>query len=128
MALYRFHVQQLSGYFEGCKFRHVPRTENDGADILSKLGSSRQAIPPVISLEHLRKPSIKPSPESESIFIPANPEPDVVPMDIDLGQSKGMPANPGTSQSDPGTSLPMSVKPMSVDEAIFTIHEVPSWA
>ena len=57
----------------------------------------------------------------------------MVPMDIDVGQSKGMPANLGTNQSDPGTSLPMSaeamsVEPMSVDEAIFAIHEVPSWA
>ena len=24
MALYRFHVQKISGYFEGCEFHHVP--------------------------------------------------------------------------------------------------------
>src|SRR3954467_387930 len=24
MALYRFHVQQISGYFDGCEFHHVP--------------------------------------------------------------------------------------------------------
>src|SRR4051812_49618812 len=50
MASYRFLVQQISG-------------------ALSKLGSTRQAIPPGVSLEHIRKPSITPSPESESIFI-----------------------------------------------------------
>src|SRR3954469_12629172 len=58
MALYRFHVQKINGYFVGCEFHHVPVAENDAADILSKLGSSRQAIPSSIALEHLRKPSI----------------------------------------------------------------------
>src|SRR4051812_136957 len=86
MALYRFHVQQISGYFDGCEFHHVPRAENEAVDVLSKLGSSRQAIPPGIALEHLRKPSIKPSPEYESIFNPGTQESDVVPMDIDLGE------------------------------------------
>src|ERR1041385_2562374 len=69
MASYRFLVQQISGYFEGCEFHHVPRANNEAADALSKLGSTRQAIPPGVSLEHIRKPSIMPSPESESIFI-----------------------------------------------------------
>src|SRR3954464_9088779 len=69
MASYRFLVQQLSGYFEGCEFHHVPRENNEAADALSKLGSTRQAIPPGVSLEHIKKPSITPSPESESIFI-----------------------------------------------------------
>src|SRR3954463_15715320 len=69
MVSYRFLVQQLSGYFEGCEFLHVPRANNEAADALSKLGSTRQAIPPGVSLEHIKKPSITPSPESESIFI-----------------------------------------------------------
>src|SRR3954465_13293341 len=69
MASYRFLVQQLSGYFEGCEFHHIPRANNEAADALSKLGSTRQAIPPGVSLEHIKKPSIIPSPESESIFI-----------------------------------------------------------
>src|SRR3954466_1119358 len=69
MASYRFLVQQLSGYFEGCEFHHIPRANNEAADALSKLGSTRQAIPPGVSLEHIKKPSIMPSLESESIFI-----------------------------------------------------------
>src|SRR3954467_7905713 len=69
MARYRFLVQQISGYFEGCEFHHVPRANNEAADALSKLGSTRQAISPGVSLEHIKKPSITPSPESESIFI-----------------------------------------------------------
>jgi ribonuclease HI len=99
MASYHFLVQQISGYFEGCEFRHVPRAQNDAADTLSKLGSSRKSIPPGISLEHLRKPSIKPSPESTSIYVPPGPE-EEVPMEIDVGASSD---NPGTLSSVPGT-------------------------
>ena len=72
MASYRFLVQQLSDFFEGCEFHHVPRAENEAADALSKLGSTRKEIPTGVSLENIHKPSIKPSPESESIFIPAD--------------------------------------------------------
>ena len=74
MASYRFLVQQISGYFEGCEFLHVPRADNEPADALARIGSTRQAIPADVSLQYLRKPSIKPSPESESIFMPAAPE------------------------------------------------------
>jgi ribonuclease HI len=68
MVSYRFYVQQLSGIFEGCEFHHVPRANNDEADRLSKIGSTRQDIPAGVSLEIIRKPSIKLSPESPSIF------------------------------------------------------------
>jgi transcription antitermination factor NusG len=167
MGSYRFLVQQLSGYFEACEFRHVPRAQNEAADTLSKLGSSRESIPPGISLEHLRKPSIKPSPESSSIYVPPSPE-EAVPMEIDAGtgsdnpgfgptyavsavfqsrdKGKGKmyqevvpvypgtaPAYPGTDPSVPGTSQPMeidyvSVEMMEIDQAVFTVREVPSWA
>jgi hypothetical protein len=99
MGSYRFLVQQMSGYFEGCEFRHVPRAQNEAADTLSKLGSSRESIPPGILLEHLRKPSIKPSLESSSIYVSSSPE-EAVPMEIDAGASSD---NPGTSLSVPGT-------------------------
>ena len=131
MALYRFHVQKISGYFDGCDFFHMHRADNEAADVLSKLGSSRQAIPPGIALEHLRKPSIKPSPESESIFIPSA-EPGGDPMDIDFGSTS---ANPGTHlpnlriPSDPATSAEaMAIEPMEIDEPIFPARSVPSWA
>ena len=118
MAAYRFHVQKISGFFDGCEFNHIRRTENESADMLSKIGSYRQAIPPGVSLEHLHKPSIKPSPESDSIFIPGNPEPDIVPMDVDAG-SKPLdpgtaPQNPGTAPQDPGTEPQDPGTPMDV--------------
>src|SRR3954470_19423397 len=72
MARYIFLVQQLCGFFEGCEFHHVPRAENEAVDALSKLGSTRKDIPAGVSLENIHKPSIKPSPESESIFILAD--------------------------------------------------------
>jgi ribonuclease HI len=99
MGSYHFLVQQLSGYFEGCEFRHVPRAQNEADDTLSKLGSSRESILPGILLEHLRKPSIKPSLESSSIYVPPSPE-EAVPMEIDAGASSN---NPGTIPSVSGT-------------------------
>jgi ribonuclease HI len=99
MGSYHFLVQQMSGYFEGCEFWHVPRAQNEAADTLSKLGSSRESIPSDISLEHLRKPSIKPSPESSSIYVPSSLE-EAAPMEIDADASLD---NPGTALSVPGT-------------------------
>jgi hypothetical protein len=73
MASYRFYVQQLCGFFEDCEFHHVPRANNDEADRLSKIGSTKQDIPAEVSLEIIRKPSIKPSPESTSIYVLGDP-------------------------------------------------------
>jgi ribonuclease HI len=41
MASYRFYVQQLCGFFEGCEFHHIPRANNDEAGRLSKIGSTK---------------------------------------------------------------------------------------
>jgi hypothetical protein len=69
------------------------------------LGSSRESIPPGILLEHLRKPSIKPLPESSSIYVLPSLE-EVVPMEIDAGASS---ANLGTALLVPGTRLTYTV-------------------
>ena len=74
MANYRFLVQQLCGFFDACELHHVPCANNEAADALSMLGSTQRSIPAGVSLEHIKKPSIKPSLESESIFIPASLE------------------------------------------------------
>jgi ribonuclease HI len=73
MASYRFNVQKLCGFFEGCEFHRVPRANNDEADRLSKIGSTKQDIPAGVSLDIIRKPSIKPSLESGSINVPEDP-------------------------------------------------------
>jgi ribonuclease HI len=80
MASYHFYVQQLCGFFESCEFHHVPRANNDEADRLSKIGSTKQDIPARVSLEVIRKPSIKPSPESTSIYVPGDPASTQVPQ------------------------------------------------
>ena len=74
MASYHFLMQQLSGYFKGCEFLHVPRNDNDQADALARIGSTRTTIPSGIALQRLLKSSVKPSPESDSIFVPTPPE------------------------------------------------------
>ncbi|KAK1660748.1 hypothetical protein QYE76_048907 [Lolium multiflorum] len=141
----------LSGFFDGCEFHHVPRANNEAADALSKIGSTRQAIPPGIALAVLKKPSIIPSPDSDSIFVPADPGA----VQPNPGAQKPNPPahmpNPGTSQSNPGASSPNSgaskpnppaSKPnpatmQSNPEAptqeallvsVFEIRCVPSWA
>ena len=80
---------------------------------LAKLGSTRLTIPPDVSLEHLYKPSIMPSSESDSIILTADPNP--TPRSTDPGairdavtvvtRSRAR-ANPGSSQPDPGSSQP----------------------
>src|SRR3954466_12169023 len=129
MALYKFHVQKISGYFEGCEFHHIPRAENDAADTLSKLGSTRQSIPPGVALEHLRKPSITPSPESESIFIPANLREDSMPMEVDKECNPEFPkVNPTDALMDMEKSeVVMLAENMEIDSEIIPEKIMPTW-
>jgi ribonuclease HI len=148
MASYRFYVQQLSGFFEGYEFHHVPRANNDEADRLSKIGSTKQDIPAGVSLEIIHKPSIKPSPESPSIYVPGDPAPAQVPppdpgaADLGLKKAAGQPSAAG-SMKDMGTAGSMPAPPEGQsDEAgtttdtgaidplvasVFHIREIPSW-
>jgi ribonuclease HI len=147
MASYRFYVQQLSGFFEGYEFHHVPRVNNDEADRLSKIGSTKQDIPAGVSLEIIRKPSIKPSPESLSIYVPGDPAPAQVPppdpgaaalglkeaasqpsaagSTKDSGAADSRPA-PTASQSDKAgtTTDPGAADPLVA--SVFHIREIPS--
>src|SRR3954469_8328840 len=63
----------------------------------ARIGSTRQAIPTGVSLQRLLKPSIKPSPESDSIFVP--PSPDAAGSCL-----KGQAGGPGASIGGAGTS------------------------
>jgi ribonuclease HI len=126
MASYRFYVQQLSRFFEGCKFHHVPRANNDEADRLSKIGSTKKDIPAGVSLEIIRKPSIKPSPESPSIFVPGDPAPAQVPPPdpgaavSGLKEAAGQPSAAGSTK-DKGTAGSMPAPPAGQsDEADMT--------
>ncbi|XBI53409.1 hypothetical protein VPH35_035643 [Triticum aestivum] len=134
MASYRFLIQQISGYFEGCEFLHVRRADNDQADALARIGSTRQAIPTGVSLQRLLKPSIKPSPESDSIFV--SPVPDAAGSDWrnpagGTGTSTTGPGTavvapgPGTSEPGPGTAA-VGPGTATTQEAVADSNSTPS--
>ncbi|XP_020188837.2 uncharacterized protein [Aegilops tauschii subsp. strangulata] len=147
MASYRFLVQQISRHFDGCEFIHVPRANNEEVDALARIGSTQQAILVGFSLECLRKPSIQPPPESESIFMPADPRVAI----SSLGTSAACPGTsaggsgaatpkpgPRIPEPDPGTSTmqqgadgsnPLPPNPATpTPVAVTTVVEAPSWA
>jgi hypothetical protein len=149
MASYRFYVQQLCGFFEGYGFHHIPRANNDEADRLSKIGSTKQDIPAGVSLEIICKPSIKPSPESGSIFVPEDPALAQMPLP-DSGTAASEPKEVADqpsvagSMKDSGATVSkpaliagqpdeagMSTDPGAADPlvaSVFHIWEIPSWA
>jgi hypothetical protein len=127
----------------------LPRENNDEADRLSKIGSTKQDIPAGVSLEIIRKPSIKPSPESGSIYVPEDPTPaqmllqDSGATTSKLKEAAGQPSAAGSTKdsgaavsrpaptagqpdkadtsTDPGTADPLVA-------SVFHIREIPSWA
>jgi ribonuclease HI len=149
MASYRFYIQQLYGFFEGCEFHHIPRANNDEADRLSKIGSTKQAVPAEVSLEIIRKPSIKPSPESGSIYMPEDPAPAKAPLPNpgaaaseqegaagqpsiagstkDSGAAVSKPAPTASQFDEAGTSTYLGAADPLV-ASVFHIREIPSWA
>jgi ribonuclease HI len=111
MASYRFYVQQLCGFFEGCEFHHIPRANNDEADQLSKIGSTRQAILARVSLQIIRKPSIKPSLESGSIYVPEDPAPSKAPLpnpEAAASEQEGAAGQPSVASSAKGLGAAIS--------------------
>ena len=58
MAAYRNAVLKMSARFEGLEFHHVARENNQAADILARIGTKRDPVPPNIFLERLFKSSM----------------------------------------------------------------------
>ncbi|HET8670197.1 MAG TPA: reverse transcriptase-like protein [Candidatus Saccharimonadales bacterium] len=58
MNAYVAEIRKLEGKFFGIEFHHVIRSENQAADKLSKLGSSRAEVPAGVFVHDLVKPSI----------------------------------------------------------------------
>jgi hypothetical protein len=117
--------------------------------IRRKIGSTKQDIPDGVSLEIIRKPSIKPSPESGSIFMSEDPAlaqlplPDSGATAWELKGTAGQPSTAGsTKDSGAAVSRPAptvgqpdeagtSTDPGAADPlvaSIFHIREIPSWA
>ena len=58
MAAYRNTVLKMSARFDGLEFHHVGRDNNQAADVLARISTKRDAVPPNIFLERLFKPSV----------------------------------------------------------------------
>ena len=67
MDAYCAKIRKLKGKFYGIVYHHVVRDQNQLADHLSKLGSSRAAIPPGVFVQDLLAPSIKEDKEVQEV-------------------------------------------------------------
>ena len=59
MDAYVEEIRKLENKFSGLEIHHVNRDNNVGADVLSKLGSTRAAVPPGVFVHELHHPSVK---------------------------------------------------------------------
>ena len=49
MAAYRNAVLKMSARFEGLEFHHIARENNQAADVLARIGTKRDVVPPTSS-------------------------------------------------------------------------------
>ena len=59
MYAYVEEIRELENKFSGLEIHHVDQNNNVGADVLSKLGSTRAAVPPGVFVHELHHPSVK---------------------------------------------------------------------
>ena len=59
MDAYVEEIGKLENKFSGLEIHHVNRDNNVGANVLSKLGSTRGAVPPGVFVHELHHPSVK---------------------------------------------------------------------
>jgi hypothetical protein len=78
MDAYVQEVRKLESKFSGLEVHHVLREHNVGADILSKLGSTRAPVPPGVFVQELMQPSMKPSPQVTIDACPQQPDREVM--------------------------------------------------
>ena len=67
MDAYCAKIRKLEGKFYSVEYHHVVRDQNQPADQLSKIGSSRTAVPPGVFVQDLLVPSIKEEKEVEEV-------------------------------------------------------------
>ena len=87
MAAYRNAILKMSARFEGLEFHHIARENNQAADVLARIGSKRDAVPPNIFLERLFKPSVVWEWESGNTSMDPNTSPDSELSDIVEGST-----------------------------------------
>ena len=59
MDAYVEEIRKLENKFSGLEIHHIDRDNNMGADVLSKLGSTRAAVPPGVFVLELHHPLVK---------------------------------------------------------------------
>ena len=59
MDAYVEEIRKLENKFSGLEIHHVDRENNVGADVLSKLGSTRATVPARVFVHELHHPSVK---------------------------------------------------------------------
>ena len=67
MDAYCVEIRKLEGKFYGIEYHHVVRDQNQPANQLSKIGSSRAAVPPGVFVQDLFTSSIKEEKEVQEI-------------------------------------------------------------
>ena len=87
MAAYRNAVLKMSARFEGLKFHHVARENNQAADILARNSAKRDPVPPNIFLERLFKPPVVWEGETGNTSPAPNTTPDSEPSDVIRGSA-----------------------------------------
>ena len=87
MAAYRNAILKMSARFEGLKFHHVVRENNQAVDVLTRIGAKRDPVPPNIFLERLFKPSVVWEGESGNTSTDPNTPIDSEPSDIIEGST-----------------------------------------
>src|SRR4051812_23690514 len=88
MTTYFVAVRKLEKKFDGLELHHIPRAQNQAADDLAKLGSTRGQIPSGIYFEHLHSPTVREDPysEADSSMLPDEniPDKEDIPTVVDL--------------------------------------------
>ena len=81
MTAYCNAVRKLEKNFEGLELHYVPRAQNQAADDLAKMGSTRKVVPQDIFLDHLHSPTIKENPFKDEPPQPVGPS---VPAEVEI--------------------------------------------
>jgi hypothetical protein len=86
MDAYCLEVRKLENKFNGLEFHHIVCNNNVAADVLSKLGSTRDQVPAGVFVHELHAPSIpEPAPlTTDPTHPPADQE--VMMIDVDSRQ------------------------------------------
>src|SRR4051812_27493340 len=88
MTTYCVAVRKLEKKFDGLELHHIPRAQNQPADHLAKLGSTRGQVPSGVYLEHLHAPTVKEDPylEADPSMLPDEniPDKENIPAVVDL--------------------------------------------